>query len=36
MNKTSQVEHEASTSRISEEQLFYLMQRGISRKMLSA
>jgi Fe-S cluster assembly protein SufB len=32
MNKTSQVEHEASTSRISEEQLFYLMQRGISQE----
>src|SRR5213595_3838699 len=32
MNHTSQVEHEASTSRISEEQLFYLMQRGISQE----
>src|SRR5262245_40726988 len=32
MNNTSQVEHEASTSRISEEQLFYLMQRGISQE----
>src|SRR5213594_353849 len=30
INNTSQGEHEASTSRISEEQLFYLMQRGIS------
>jgi len=32
MNDSSQVEHEASTSRISEEQLFYLMQRGISQE----
>ncbi|HEX3084657.1 MAG TPA: Fe-S cluster assembly protein SufB, partial [Pyrinomonadaceae bacterium] len=32
MNNTSQVEHEASTSKISEEQLFYLMQRGISQE----
>ncbi|MBI4667009.1 MAG: Fe-S cluster assembly protein SufB [Nitrospinae bacterium] len=30
--QTAQVEHEASTSRISEEQLFYLQQRGISRE----
>ena len=30
MNNTSRVEHEASTSKISEEQLFYLEQRGIS------
>src|SRR6202008_212350 len=30
MNNTSSVEHEASTSKISEEQLFYLQQRGIS------
>lgn len=29
-NNTAQVEHEASTSKISEEQLFYLAQRGIS------
>jgi len=28
--KSSQVEHEASTSRISEDQLFYLRQRGLS------
>ncbi len=28
-NPTAQVEHEATTSRVSEEQLFYLMQRGI-------
>jgi Fe-S cluster assembly protein SufB len=32
MNNSSQVEHEASTSRISEEQLFYVMQRGISQE----
>jgi Fe-S cluster assembly protein SufB len=30
MNNTSQVEHEASTSKISEDQLFYCRQRGIS------
>jgi Fe-S cluster assembly protein SufB len=29
-NNTAKVEHEATTSRISEEQLFYLRQRGIS------
>jgi Fe-S cluster assembly protein SufB len=29
-NPTAQVEHEASTSRIGEDQLFYCMQRGIS------
>lgn len=29
-NPTAQVEHEASTSKISEDQLFYLMQRGLS------
>ena len=28
-NSYTQVEHEASTSRIAEEQLFYLLQRGI-------
>jgi Fe-S cluster assembly protein SufB len=28
-NPTAQVEHEASTSKISEEQLFYFLQRGI-------
>lgn len=28
-NATSQIEHEASTSKISEDQLFYCMQRGI-------
>ena len=32
MNNTSNVEHEASTSKISEEQLFYLQQRGISQE----
>ena len=31
-NSTMQVEHEASTSKISEEQLFYFEQRGISRE----
>jgi Fe-S cluster assembly protein SufB len=30
MNATSRVEHEASTSKISEDQLFYCRQRGIS------
>jgi Fe-S cluster assembly protein SufB len=30
MNHSSQVEHEASTSRIGEDQLFYCRQRGIS------
>ena len=29
-NSYTRVEHEASTSRIAEEQLFYLLQRGIS------
>ena len=29
-NSYTQVEHEASTSRIAEEQLFYLLQRGIN------
>jgi len=29
-NQTAQVEHEASTSKISEEQLFFFQQRGIS------
>ena len=28
---TSQIEHEATVSNISEEQLFYLMSRGLSR-----
>ena len=31
-NPTAQTEHEATTSRISEEQLFYLEQRGIPRE----
>lgn len=30
-NKTSQIEHEATVSNISEEQLFYLMSRGLNR-----
>jgi Fe-S cluster assembly protein SufB len=29
-NSTARVEHEASTSKIGEDQLFYCMQRGIS------
>jgi Fe-S cluster assembly protein SufB len=29
-NTSAQVEHEASTSKISDDQLFYLRQRGIS------
>jgi Fe-S cluster assembly scaffold protein SufB len=32
MNSTARVEHEATTSKISEEQLFYLQQRGISQE----
>src|SRR5437763_6139774 len=32
MNSSSRVEHEASTSKISEEQLFYLQQRGIPQE----
>ncbi len=32
MNNSSKVEHEATTSRISEDQLFYLQQRGISQE----
>ncbi|MBF0422841.1 MAG: Fe-S cluster assembly protein SufB [Magnetococcales bacterium] len=31
-NQSSKVEHEATTSRISEEQLFYCQQRGLSRE----
>ncbi len=31
-NETAQVEHEASTSKMNEEQLFYLQSRGISRE----
>ncbi len=30
-NKTSQIEHEATVSNISEEQLFYLMSRGLTK-----
>jgi Fe-S cluster assembly protein SufB len=30
MNSSAQVEHEASTSKIGEDQLFYCRQRGIS------
>ncbi|MDB4914886.1 MAG: FeS assembly protein SufB, partial [Gemmatimonadetes bacterium] len=29
-NNTAQVEHEASTSKIGEDQIFYLKQRGLS------
>ncbi|MDQ4120689.1 MAG: Fe-S cluster assembly protein SufB [Acidobacteriota bacterium] len=32
LNNTAKVEHEATTSRISEEQLFYLQQRGLSQE----
>ena len=31
-NNTTQLEHEASTSKISDEQLFYFQQRGISKE----
>ena len=31
-NKSSDVAHEASTSKISDEQLFFCMQRGISEE----
>jgi Fe-S cluster assembly protein SufB len=31
-NRTASVEHEATTSRISEDQLFYAMQRGLSQE----
>ena len=31
-NPTAQLEHEATTSRVSEDQLFYLMQRGINEE----
>jgi Fe-S cluster assembly protein SufB len=30
LNSTAQVEHEASTSKIGEDQLFYCRQRGLS------
>lgn len=32
LNKTGQVEHEASTSKMNEEQLFYLQTRGLDRE----
>lgn len=32
MNNSAKVEHEATTSKISEDQLFYLQQRGISQE----
>ena len=31
-NKTSNVNHEATTSKLDEEQLFYAMQRGINQE----
>lgn len=31
-NKTSQIEHEASTSKISEDQIFYCRQRGLTQE----
>ena len=31
-NATARLEHEATTSKISEEQLFYCLQRGISEE----
>ncbi|HET9679954.1 MAG TPA: Fe-S cluster assembly protein SufB [Gammaproteobacteria bacterium] len=31
-NKTAQIEHEATTSKVSDEQLFYLRQRGIAEE----
>ena len=31
-NPTAQIEHEATTSKISEDQLFYCMQRGLSEE----
>jgi Fe-S cluster assembly protein SufB len=31
-NSTAQFEHEATTSKISDDQLFYCLQRGIPRK----
>jgi Fe-S cluster assembly protein SufB len=31
-NKTAQIEHEATTSKISEDQLFYCLQRGLSEE----
>ena len=31
-NANAQLEHEATTTRLSEEQLFYVMQRGLSQE----
>jgi Fe-S cluster assembly protein SufB len=31
-NRTANVEHEATTSKISEDQLFYCVQRGLSKE----
>ena len=31
-NRTARVEHEATTSKISEDQLFYCVQRGLSKE----
>ena len=31
-NPTAQVEHEATTSKIAEDQLFYCLQRGLSQE----
>src|SRR5690625_6199247 len=31
-NPTGKIEHEATTSRVGEDQIFYLQQRGIDRK----
>ena len=31
-NKSAQIEHEATTSKISEEQLFYCNQRGLNQE----
>jgi Fe-S cluster assembly protein SufB len=32
-NSSANIEHEATTSKISDEQLFYISQRGIVKKM---
>ena len=34
-NKSAQIEHEATTSKIGEDQIFYCNQRGIDTKRLS-
>jgi Fe-S cluster assembly protein SufB len=31
-NQTAQLEHEASTSKLNEEQIFYLQSRGLSKE----